>query len=139
MQKLYYEDVYVENVQSIAVQDVEAVIKLVVKDITIECFADLIIQTDYQQGKRYLVELFLSPLSIKKSDKEKQIRTEKKMSSIPYYFINGQIKDIFYSHGTKYGIIDSGIFISFDVPKNMIINVGDYFEIYGKLEVRKKK
>ncbi len=67
MEKKYLEKAEVLNIKSIAEQDVEAVITLDVRGHIIECFADLTIQSNYHEGSKYDVELYILFLnSIKK-------------------------------------------------------------------------
>ncbi len=65
------------------------------------------------------------------------MKIDRRTSSIPYYFISGNIVEIINENDIEYAIIDSGIYINFETPNNLELHMGDYVEVEGQLNVKK--
>lgn len=160
MDKKYSEYAEVVDVASLDIQGITATVTINVKKYKVKCFvSDFKEKGPFSLGERCLIKLSLMtwPGSLNKiKEKKKEVKSEQRKGTPNHCLLSGEIvgfspivksyydatKGTYYTEENadyKAGIVDCGIFVMVEVPKDSDLKVGDYIKAEGRLDIRKVK
>ncbi|NJD75614.1 MAG: hypothetical protein FIB08_00770 [Candidatus Methanoperedens sp.] len=155
MDQAYLEKVEIVDVEILDIQEITANVTIKVKGHELKCFvSNFNRQSPFFAGEKCDVVLSLMTTEHEKiNSKEKNIVSTKQFED--HCILSGEIKNFipraityydektgsYYSEDTdyKYGIVDCGIFIAVEVPKDSLMKTGDYIKAEGRLDIKKVK
>lgn len=156
MDKKYSEYAEVVDVTSLDIQGITATVTINVKKYKLKCFvSDFKEKGPFSLGERCLIKLSLMTTDLKKIE---MIQTEIKNGNRykTHCLLSGEIvgfspivgsyydvtKGAYYTEENvdyKAGIVDCGIFIEVEIPKDSDLQVGDHIKAEGRLDIKKVK
>lgn len=153
MNPVYLEKVEIVEVEILDIQEITANVTIKVKGRELKCFvSDFNCQSPFFVGENCDVVLSLMTTEHEKiNSKEKKIVSTKQFED--HCILSGEIKNFlpriityceektgsYYSEYTdyKYGIVDCGIHVSVEIPKDSNLKIGNYIKAEGRLDVQK--